>query len=257
MISDASDNPVYNVSNSLEIRLVGVGFGTVNATADTDIIVSTGSGSALIDKLVVGDKSQTNLIVPGNKTYTAGYLVKNNPDFNVSIPDILAGTDYNLMNYCTCTSDGNITAKYFVEDSEIPDKFNELSERPTEPGDYYVEYYVEETADYKDSSYSAEYSIVPLTASDDPDLGATFVGDPYYTNGTYNYYNAPVKVVANDGFEISVDDSEYANTYTYSADTYNYGSIRYRLRRKSDNATTDYMYMYNGRYGKKRDHRSS
>ena len=244
VISDASDNPVYNVSNSLEIRLVGVGFGTVNATADTDIIVSTGSGSALIDKLVVGDKSQTNLIVPGNKTYTAGYLVKNNPDFNVSIPDILAGTDYNLMNYCTCTSDGNITAKYFVEDSEIPDKFNELSERPTEPGDYYVEYYVEETADYKDSSYSAEYSIVPLTASDDPNLGATFVGDPYYTNGTYNYYNAPVKVVANDGFEISVDDSEYANTYTYSADTYNYGSIRYRLRRKSDNATTDYMYMY-------------
>ena len=170
------------------------------------------------------------------------------PEIDVSyVSGFYYGETYNIADYIQTNSDGVMTFKYAPQIDEWGDNFGEETDVvPTEVGRYRVYVYLTETDTYNalDDYSVLDYEIKYLTKSDDSDMDAEIESTPAKT-GDYEYFDSPVTIKAEDGYEVSVqtesgDMSEFADSYTIQEDGY-YNGLYGFIRRKSDNATSAYI----------------
>ena len=243
VIDGSSAGIVPTVTNSLTLPNNATYGPSINVSADT--LVTSEGGNFTID---IEDVGLYHIDYEWFEEKTASWVSKAAPDVNsVGGVSILYGTEYNMKNYFTTSSDGEVTVMYadFPEGSDEPGA--QFSEQPTEVSTYRAYYYVAETDTYRDiDGYSNDFEIRYLTKSDDSDMDAELDGT-YTTDGTYRYYNTPVTVTPNDGFKMYLtypdeEDETFKDQCVINDDGY-YNGVMGVFRRSSDNATSNSEYF--------------
>ena len=248
---DAKKSITLGIDNSAGMS----GIGTVIANSDTDIIMGASTYDVTFN-LKVGANEKPITLNPGDVKKTAGYYMKEIPSVVISdeFPDyFLFGTKYNILKYVGSDSNGAMSVRYIEHFAEAGFADDILpvpqTEAPTDTGTHRALISIAETDSYRDlSDYSFDFSIEYLTPLMDENMGASLEAD-LIRDGSYYYTNKPYKIVANSGFQVSnhsysgdEPNSEFADTYTVKKDGYYNGTL-VSLRRKSDNATSDYYFI--------------
>ncbi|MCR4845638.1 MAG: hypothetical protein K5865_02760 [Eubacterium sp.] len=234
---------VVTATNSLKVSS-GTDYGpSIKVAADT-LVTSEGG----IFTLQIEGEDIHHIDAEWFEDKTAAWAYKATPDVNsVGGVSIFYGTEYNMKNYFTTSSDGEVSVMYadFPEGSEEPGL--PYSEQPTEVATYRAYYYVAETDTYRDiDGYSDDFEIRYLTKSDASDMDAELDGT-YTTDGTYRYYNTPVTVTPNTGFTMYLTypdegDETFKDQCVINDDGY-YNGVMGVFRRSSDNATSNSEYF--------------
>ena len=254
------DKATYEASNTFKTKIniysasaYGSSIGHVKAQPDTVLSYEGASGGEMsMFYLTVGSTVNKEIYIGSyDDPMTASYIIKDVPDIDWvgDFPSpVFYGTDYDVTNNVSCDSDGAITITYsdMYGDYQSP----ATSVKPTEVGEHRVVVSVAETDTYRDvDEYGLkDYWIRYLTDDYDETMGASLEAD-LINDGGYYYTNKPYKLVANSGFQVSFysfspdePNSEFADTYTVKKDGYYNGTMA-ALRRKSDNATSDYYFI--------------
>ncbi len=247
--SDAAKYQIMNATDELIIEKDGI-IGVVEANPEATITVPATNYSSVYFYLSVGEKTNSFTYMTGGQSYKGGYLIKDLPniDWVGDFPDpLFYGVDYDVTDNVTCNSGGDITIKY--SDMTGDYQTEPTSVKPTAVGEHRVVVSVTETDTYRDEQdYGLhDYNIIYLTRSYDSSMGATLDAD-LISDGGYYYTNSPVKVVGNEGFQVSVhsyvtnEDSDFADSVVIDEDGY-YNGTYAAVRRKSDGATSDYYFV--------------
>ena len=248
-----SFNGIINAAN-VTLTKGSVSGAAINATDSLTLTGfssggSYGPGIYVSDSTIINSDGATFSLYLGENLYriegevitnrTAGWVTKTEPTISAFMTESpLYGTDYDVTTYVVTDSDGGMSVKYAKKLDDGSYSSTSVT-KPTAAGVYRAYITVAETDTYRSiDDWAFDYSLIYLTTSEAPTMGASVITTPKVSDGTYDYYDGSVTIEGNSGFQVSKDNVTFMNRTTVSGDGY-YNGCKGNFRRTSDGAISN------------------